>query len=624
MAYRALYRETRPEVFSELIGQESIVKIIKHQIRTGTVSHAYLFCGTRGTGKTTTARLLAKAVNCLEEDPEGRPCGHCENCKAISEGTFIDVIEIDAASNNGVDNIRELRESVKYPPAVGRMKVYIIDEVHMLSQGAYNALLKTLEEPPDYVIFILATTDPERLPQTVLSRCMRLDFRRVPGSVLAAHMKDITRQRGVEVSDDALRLIASNADGSVRDSLSILEQCLAGGDKVIGRDQVLELIGGLSTEFYQRLTDRVLAGDVSGALMTVDEAVREGKDVRQMMKDWMTFFRSLMIVKYVEKPEDMLNISSDNVAVLKEQSQRISLSEINNAIVVLAKAIDDSRYSTQVRILMEMAVVNITMPDVASQPQPLPQSHTRRSVPSGSRPQAGVPGGAEGGSAVNASAGTSQGARPRTASGLGMSRAGIEPHLPPRTSPGGPSQERPVDQPPAAIDIDEENDMDFVPDIPAGIDAYENRGGAGPEPIAPTGEAASPVQESPNTDAAAEPPESETDMAVLWEDLMDAMEADPDDHHHFWGMLRGTVIPQGIKGDEILLSVNSNTAKGMIKRNQQVLSQKLYDLTGKHLVIVVKDQAKGEAEEKSEEERRELEELAKKASAFLGRDVPIK
>ena len=435
-------------------------------------------------------------------------------------------------------------------------------------------------------------------------------------------MKDITRQRGVEVSDDALRLIASNADGSVRDSLSILEQCLAGGDKVIGRDQVLELIGGLSTEFYQRLTDRVLAGDVSGALMTVDEAVREGKDVRQMMKDWMTFFRSLMIVKYVEKPEDMLNISSDNVAVLKEQSRSISLSEINNAIVVLAKAIDDSRYSTQVRILMEMAVVNITMPDVASQPQPLPQSHTRRSVPSGARAQAGPSRVGASGSADRTAAVDS--GRPRTASGLGMSRAGIEPHLPPRTSPGGPSQERPVDQPPAAIDIDEENDMDFVPDIPAGIDAYENRGGAGPEPIAPTGEASSPVQESPNTDAAAEPHESETDMAVLWEDLMDAMEADPDDHHHFWGMLRGTVIPQGIKGDEILLSVNSNTAKGMIKRNQQVLSQKLYDLTGKHLVIVVKDQAKGEAEEKSEEERRELEELAKKASAFLGRDVPIK
>ena len=224
--YRALYRENRPEVFDEILGQEHIVKILKHQIATDTVSHAYLFCGTRGTGKTTTARILAKAVNCADEGCTDKPCGKCDNCRAIADGNFMDVIEIDAASNNGVDNIRELRESVKYPPTVGRKKVYIIDEVHMLSSGAFNALLKTLEEPPENVMFILATTDPEKLPQTVLSRCMRLDFKRVPAQVIMDNMKAICTKNGVDITDGALRLLASNADGSVRDSLSILEQCM--------------------------------------------------------------------------------------------------------------------------------------------------------------------------------------------------------------------------------------------------------------------------------------------------------------------------------------------------------------------------------------------------------------
>ena len=196
--YTALYRSERPEVFDEILGQEHIVRILKHQIESGEVSHAYLFCGTRGTGKTTTARILAKGVNCLNEEPKKRPCGVCENCKAIKDGTFMDVIEIDAASNNGVENIRELRESVKYPPAVGRKKVYIIDEVHMLSPGAFNALLKTLEEPPENVMFILATTEPQKLPATILSRCLRLDFKRVPQKLLMEGMRRICEEKGVK------------------------------------------------------------------------------------------------------------------------------------------------------------------------------------------------------------------------------------------------------------------------------------------------------------------------------------------------------------------------------------------------------------------------------------------
>ena len=253
--YTALYRTYRPETFQEILGQEHIVKILKNQVATGSMSHAYLFCGTRGTGKTTTARILAKAANCLSDD--GRPCGTCSHCKAIKEGNFLDVMEIDAASNNGVENIRELRESVKYPPAIGRRKVYIIDEVHMLSTGAFNALLKTLEEPPEHVMFILATTEPQKLPPTILSRCMRLDFRRVPQRVIADDMRKICNERGITITDDAVRLLANSADGSVRDGLSILDQVLAGGDTVIDREKVLEYVGTIGEDFFIDLTELV-------------------------------------------------------------------------------------------------------------------------------------------------------------------------------------------------------------------------------------------------------------------------------------------------------------------------------------------------------------------------------
>lgn len=355
--YTALYRAQRPEIFQEVIGQDHIVRILKNQILTDTVSHAYLFCGTRGTGKTTTARILAKAVNCLDTDE--RPCGTCINCQSIKDGTFMDVIEIDAASNNGVENIRELRESVKYPPAVGRKKVYIIDEVHMLSTGASNALLKTLEEPPENVIFILATTDPQKLPQTILSRCMRLDFKRVPESVLIGHMSRICKEKGVAISESALRLLAANADGSVRDGLSILDQCLAGGDRSLDRDDILEFLGTVSEEFFLNLTDRVVMQDAAGALVILDEALQEGKDVKQLMKDWMSHYRSLLITKYIKNAEDMLNMSTENVEKLRVQSMQVSLEEINSGIITLSKTINDAKYSTQPRILLELAIVTI-------------------------------------------------------------------------------------------------------------------------------------------------------------------------------------------------------------------------------------------------------------------------
>lgn len=366
--YTALYRSERPEVFDEILGQEHIVKILKHQIESGEVSHAYLFCGTRGTGKTTTARILAKGVNCLNEDPKKRPCGVCENCKAIKDGTFMDVIEIDAASNNGVENIRELRESVKYPPAVGRKKVYIIDEVHMLSPGAFNALLKTLEEPPENVMFILATTEPQKLPATILSRCLRLDFKRVPQKLLMEGMRRICEEKGVTLTESALKLLANCADGSVRDGLSVLDQVLASGQKEIDREAVLEYIGAAGEDFFIELTEQVSLRKVPEALLLVDRALADGKDVRGLMKDWMAHYRNLMITKFIRDPEDMLNMAAENLARIEEQSRHITMDEIRDAILRLSRTINEARWSTQPRILLELAIISIASGESAESP----------------------------------------------------------------------------------------------------------------------------------------------------------------------------------------------------------------------------------------------------------------
>ena len=357
--YTAIYRDFRPDSFDQIVGQDHIVRILKSQIASGRTGHAYLFCGTRGTGKTTTARILAKALNCESEDIAARPCCECASCRAIKEGSFMDVIEIDAASNNGVDNIRELRESVKYPPAVGRNKVYIIDEVHMLSTGAFNALLKTLEEPPENVVFILATTEPQKLPATILSRCMRLDFRRVSEKTIADNMRMICKARGLEADEAALALIAVNADGSVRDSLSILEQCISTGDKRITRDDVAEMLGTAGEEVMIELTDLVMKADMSSALLLLDSAINSGRDVKQFMKEWLAHFRNLLMAKYIQDPESALNMSLENVERVRKQSAEISTDLLNRGITELTKTISESRWSAQPRVMLEMCIVRL-------------------------------------------------------------------------------------------------------------------------------------------------------------------------------------------------------------------------------------------------------------------------
>ena len=358
--YQALYRSFRPETFEDLLGQEHIVKILKNQIASGTTGHAYIFCGTHGTGKTTTARLLAKALNCTSDGE--RPCGECANCKAIAAGSFLDVIEIDAASNNGVDDVRDLREEVNYPPMFGRNKVYIIDEAHMLTPAAFNALLKTLEEPPANTVFILATTDPGKLPATIQSRCIRLDFRRVPEAVIEKHLGDVCRKVGAEAEESALALLAANSDGSVRDSLSLLDRCLSAGRKIT-RDDVLFLLGMSGTETYIEITDYVLSGETGKALALFSQVLSEGKEVIQFTRDWVEHFRNLLLIKYVSRPEKILSLSAENIARVRQQSDMVSLRRIRECVTELSQALLDARWSPKPGIIVELAIVKMSSED---------------------------------------------------------------------------------------------------------------------------------------------------------------------------------------------------------------------------------------------------------------------
>lgn len=362
MGYTALYRKFRPQEFEDVKGQEHIVTTLKNQIKADRIGHAYLFCGTRGTGKTTIAKILARAVNC-EHPVDGSPCNTCKTCRAINEGTSMNVIEIDAASNNGVDNIREIREEVAYRPTTGKYKVYIIDEVHMLSTGAFNALLKTLEEPPSYVIFILATTEAHKIPITILSRCQRYDFRRITADTIAARLQELMDKEGNDVEEKAIRYIAKAADGSMRDALSLLDQCIAFylGEKLT-YEKVLENLGAVDTQVFSRMLRQTLQQDTAGTIKTLDEIIIQGRELGQFVTDFIWYLRNLLLISTSEHPEEAVDASAENLERMKEESSMVDAETLMRYIRIFSELSNQIKYASQKRVLVEIALIKLCQP----------------------------------------------------------------------------------------------------------------------------------------------------------------------------------------------------------------------------------------------------------------------
>ncbi len=362
MSYTALYRKFRPGSFEEVKGQDHIVTTLTNQIKAERIGHAYLFCGTRGTGKTTIAKIFAKAVNC-ENPADGSPCGECALCRAIASGASMNVIEIDAASNNGVDNIREIVDEVSYSPAEGKYKVYIIDEVHMLSIGAFNALLKTLEEPPSYVIFILATTEVHKIPITIMSRCQRYDFKRITIDTIVGRMRELMEAEAVRVEERALRYIAKTADGSMRDALSLLDQCIAFhfGEELT-YDKALEVLGAVDTAVFGRLFELVLVEDVTGCIELLEEIVIQGRELSQFVTDFTWYLRNLLLAQSSENIEDVIDVSTENMERLMAEAQMTDMNTLMRYIRIFSELSGKIKYASQKRILIEVALIKLCRP----------------------------------------------------------------------------------------------------------------------------------------------------------------------------------------------------------------------------------------------------------------------
>ncbi len=362
MSYMALYRKWRPDEFQEVKGQEHIVTTLKNQIKHERIGHAYLFCGTRGTGKTTIAKLMAKAVNC-EHPIDGSPCNECASCKAIASGSSMNVIEIDAASNNGVDNIRQINNAVQYSPSSGKYLVYIIDEVHMLSIGAFNALLKTLEEPPEYVIFILATTESHKIPITILSRCQRYDFKRIPIETITDRLAELLEREQVKATKDALAYVAKAADGSMRDALSILDQCIAFNlGEELTYDRVLETIGAVDIEIYIKLFFAIKSSDVASAVDIIDKAIWQGKDLTQFNSEFISFIRNILMLKL--DPDMSVDLTTENINRLIELGEGTSEEALITYINILQEAGNKIAYATAKRIVLEVAIIKLCKPQM--------------------------------------------------------------------------------------------------------------------------------------------------------------------------------------------------------------------------------------------------------------------
>ncbi|MGB9840274.1 DNA polymerase III subunit gamma/tau [Thermovenabulum sp.] len=359
MTYLALYRKYRPSNFDEIVGQRPIVRVLKNQLKSGRIGHAYLFCGMRGTGKTSTARVFAKALNC-EKGPTDNPCGVCRNCLAFQNGSFMDIVEMDAASHRGIDDIRDLREKVNFPPSQGRYRVYIIDEVHMLTQEAFNALLKTLEEPPKHTVFILCTTEPNKLPATILSRCMRFDFKRVSLGDIAEHLKRVSQKQGLEVEDRALKLIARHSQGSIRDSLSLLDKAAGLSSEVITYEDVLEIFGAVEDEVFIKIALAAKEKNPGEVLTILEGVFEKGKDINRFVEDLMYFYRNLLLI-LIKCPPELIDLPQEEILKLKDIASKYKKEEILQILDVLKAAANEVKWTIVPRIVLESALVKLTM-----------------------------------------------------------------------------------------------------------------------------------------------------------------------------------------------------------------------------------------------------------------------
>ena len=523
--YQVLYRKYRPKVFSDVYGQDHVTSTLKNEIKENRISHAYLFTGSRGTGKTTCAKILAKAVNC-ENSIDGEPCNECEVCRGLDSGTIYDVVEIDAASNNGVDNIRELREEANYTPSRGKYRVYIIDEVHMLSQGAFNALLKTLEEPPAHVIFILATTEVHKLPATILSRCQRFDFKRIQPETMSVRLKEVAGLEGLNLTDDAAVLIARIADGALRDGLSILDQC-SGRSKNIDSALVSEVAGIAGKEAMYRLADCICAKDSSGAMEEISQLYQNSFDMERLCVEMINHFRNFLVVKTVKNSRELIICTDDDYNAICESAKNFTLENVIYALDLFQDTLTKIKTGATARIELEMAFVKLCEPKLdASQDALLERlSQLERAV------KRGVPASAPLSPTPQAKAQESVNNTPAP-----KPEASPAPEIKPQV------EEKPQDEPPAVQYKAEE------PPVPQ------------PEPPQP--------QADPNVQTAFEE----------WDDFMDVIHKNA---IALYGVLNGAKAY--IRGEYFLIDSANPSVREFLKipTSSKAIKQALYEVTGK-------------------------------------------
>ena len=358
LSHQAIYRKFRPKIFDDVLGQEHVTKTLKNQILSDNIAHAYLFSGIRGTGKTSTAKIFARAVNCLNNH-DGNPCNECEICKSILDETNMDVIEMDAASNNGVEDIRELRDKVKFLPVKSKYKVYIIDEVHMLSKGAFNALLKTLEEPPEHLLFILATTEPQKIPATILSRCQRFDLKRIKSQVIVENMEKICDEISVKYEEKALKLIAANSEGAMRDALSILDRCVSFNDDLVDYETVINLLGTVNYQVVMKAVNSIMEKSIEKTMVLVDDILNSGKEITYFLDELIICFRNMLIIKTTNSTDNLMRVSEDEAEELKKASTKVSVDEIVKIIEELSTAQLECKRALNPRVLLETKLIKM-------------------------------------------------------------------------------------------------------------------------------------------------------------------------------------------------------------------------------------------------------------------------